>query len=240
MLRVLDQIEAAPEGLLSFEALHEALGYTRSTLYRHLKTLTDAGLVASLPDRGFTLGPRIMELDRSMRDRDPLIAAARPVMAELAGSIGGIALLCRRYRDRVLCIHQEQGDARFRSRYSRGLGRPMFRGAASRIILAHLPPPALARLHAEHAAEFEAGRLGATLAEVRETLRRMRAQGWDCSHGQVTPGVTGIAAPILERGDQVLGSLSITLGKPDLAPEEAARIAERVVFAAGVINRSLL
>ncbi|HEY8613802.1 MAG TPA: helix-turn-helix domain-containing protein, partial [Roseomonas sp.] len=100
MLRVLDVLEEAPDGLLSFEALHQALGFSRSTLYRHLKTLTDAGLVAAIPDRGFTLGPRVMELDYRMQQRDPLIGAARPVMAELARSTAGIALLCRRYRDR--------------------------------------------------------------------------------------------------------------------------------------------
>ena len=41
MLRVLDVVEAGPASM-SFEQVHDALGYTRSTLYRYLKTLTDA------------------------------------------------------------------------------------------------------------------------------------------------------------------------------------------------------
>ena len=88
MLRVLDVVEAGPASM-SFEQVHDALGYTRSTLYRYLKTLTDAGLLTSLGDVGYALGPRIAELDCAMRDRDALIGAARPVMAELARSVPG-------------------------------------------------------------------------------------------------------------------------------------------------------
>jgi DNA-binding IclR family transcriptional regulator len=238
MLRILDLIEEAPEGLLSFDALHQALGFTRSTLYRHLKTLGDAGLIAAIPDRGFTLGPRVMELDYRMRQRDPLIVAARPVMAELARSIPGIALLCRLYRDRVLCIHQEQGGASFHSHYSRGLGRPMFQGAASRIILAHLPSTALARLQAAHAEGFAAAGLGSSAAEAREILRPIRQRGWDVTEGQVTPGVTGIAAPVFEGKDQILGSLSVTVGQSRLDTATIGRFAERVVFSARIIGRA--
>ena len=239
MLRILDLLEEAQGGLLSFEALSAALGLTRSTLYRHLKTLTDAGLVTAIPDRGFSLGPRIMEMDYRMRQADPLIAAARPAMAELARSTGGIALLCRRYRDRVLCIHQEQGEAGFRSRYARGLGRPIHRGAASRIILANLPGPVVARLQkADPGGMADAG-LGATLPAVREALRRIRARGWDMTEGQVTPGVTGIAAPVAG-GEEVLGSLSVTLGRTGLESAEIERLAARVSFAAGVLSRIIL
>ncbi|MGY9105836.1 MAG: HTH domain-containing protein, partial [Alphaproteobacteria bacterium] len=85
----------------------QKLGFTRSTLYRYLKTLSAAGLITSLPNVGYTFGPRIAELDYEMRNRDPLIIGAKPVMEKLVEDIPGVALLCRRYRDRVLCVHQE-------------------------------------------------------------------------------------------------------------------------------------
>src|SRR6266853_4774367 len=106
MLRVLDLIEESPSPLTS-DDMADRLGFTRSTLYRHLKNLSDAGLVTSFPDVGYALGPRIAELDYKMRSSDPLIIASRPVMAELVEAVPGIALLCRRYRDQVLCVHQE-------------------------------------------------------------------------------------------------------------------------------------
>jgi DNA-binding IclR family transcriptional regulator len=56
MLRILDLLEEAPGGVLSAETLQQARGFTHSTFYRYLKTLTDAGLVAPV-NRGFLLGP---------------------------------------------------------------------------------------------------------------------------------------------------------------------------------------
>ncbi|HTH96919.1 MAG TPA: HTH domain-containing protein, partial [Stellaceae bacterium] len=109
MLRILDLIEDS-ETPVTTEVMLEKLAFTRSTLYRYLKILTESGLIASMPEAGFTLGPRIVELDYRMRQSDPLIGASRPVMAELAQSEQGVALLCRRYKDRVLCIHQERAD----------------------------------------------------------------------------------------------------------------------------------
>jgi DNA-binding IclR family transcriptional regulator len=142
----------------TLEEMQTRLGYTRSTLYRYLKVLTDTGLLTSLPDVGYTLGPRIAELDYGMRERDPLILASRPVMADLLLDAPGIALLCRRYKDRVLCVHQEQGQAAFQSNYERGRARPLLQGAASRIILAYLPSAMIRKLYeAEPAAVRDAG-----------------------------------------------------------------------------------
>lgn len=238
MLRILDLIEDSPEPVTT-ETMLEQLGFTRSTLYRYLKILGETGLITSLPDAGFTLGPRIVELDYKMRQRDPLIAAAQPLMIELARSERGVALLCRRFKDRVLCIHQERGEVAFRSNYTRGLPRPLFRGAASRVILAHLSPAAIGRLQAEASDAFAGAGLGDGPAEVRLALRRIRAAGWDLTEAQVTPAVMGVAAPLLDRGGEVLGSLSLTLPARERSEPERQRLGERIRLCAGVVRTIL-
>src|SRR5262245_1969141 len=232
MLQVVDLIEANDSPVLP-DDLMARLGLTRSTLYRYLKTLSEAGLITSFPGVGFALGPRIAELDFKMRNRDPLIIASRPVMRELVGAIPGIALLCRRYRDTVLCVHQEHGAADVVSTYERGLARPLFQGAASRIILAYLPPRIIQRLHHQDAVN------GVPLTKLRAELKEMRQRGWDLTESQVTRGVTGIAAPIFDNRGRVLGSLSLTIGRTKIAANETARIAERVMFCARIVSSSL-
>jgi DNA-binding IclR family transcriptional regulator len=232
MLRVLDLIEENTTPLTSDDMV-DRLGFTRSKLYRHLKNLSDAGLVTSFPDVGYALGPRVAELDYKMRNSDPLIIASRPVMAELVEAVPGIALLCRRYRDAVLCVHQERGATSLVSTYERGLARPLFRGAASRIILAYLPPRVIERLHQQDSAN------GVSLAELRPELKEMRRRGWDLTESQVTRGVTGIAAPVFDNRGRVLGSLSLTIGRTRIAASEEAGIAERVMFCARIVSTSL-
>lgn len=238
MIGILDLFEGEAQQWTSDE-MHARLGYARSTLYRYLKVLTDAGLLTSLPEVGYTLGPRIAELDYQIRTHDPLIRAARPVMAKLVHDAPGIALLCRRYRDRVLCVHQEHGTRAIRSTYERGRARPLLRGAASRIILAFLPAPRVGRLFAEQPEEFLAAGLGATLAEVRAALKSMRQAGWDVTEGQVTPGVVGIAAPIFDSREAVLGSLSITIPAKSAVRRRVAQIAEQVVAGAAAVTRAI-
>jgi DNA-binding IclR family transcriptional regulator len=223
----------------TLEEMQARLGYTRSTLYRYLKVLTDAGFMTSLPDVGYTLGPRIAELDYQMRERDPLISASRPVMAELVQEISGIALLCRRYRERVLCVHQEQGTASFQSNYERGRARPLLQGAASRIILANLPSAMIRKLYEANPAGVRDAGLGDNLNAMRARLRAMRQAGWDKTESQVTRGVTGIAAPIFDRRDNVLGSISITMGEDHVSDERAAAVAERVKHAARIVTRTI-
>lgn len=232
MLQVVDLIEASDNPVLA-EDLMARLELTRSTLYRYLKTLSEAGLITSFPGVGFALGPRIAELDFRMRNRDPLIIASRPVMMELVAALPGIALLCRRYRDAVLCVHQERGATSLVSTYERGLARPLFRGAASRIILAYLPPRVIERLHQQDSAN------GVSLAALRPELKEMRRRGWDLTESQVTRGVTGIAAPVFDNRGRILGSLSLTIGRTRIPASEAAAVAERVTFCARIVSTSL-
>jgi DNA-binding IclR family transcriptional regulator len=239
MLRILDLIEEA-EAPMPAEDIGAALGFTRSTLYRHLKSLGEAGLISSLPGRGFSLGPRVAELDYRMRLRDPLIGLARPVMATLAAGEQGVALLCRRYRDGVLCLHQEDGGAAFRSNYDRGLARSLIKGAASRIILAQSNAAQVARLFALYQDEFAASGLGADMATVKASLRLMRVRGWDMTQGQVTAGVTGVAVPIFDAERALLGCLSVTLGTTALETCALARVIERLKAGAAAIQSGLV
>jgi DNA-binding IclR family transcriptional regulator len=160
-------------------------------------------------------------------------------MIELVADFPGIALLCRRFRDKVTCVHQEVGKVGFRSTYERGLALPLLRGAASRIILANLPAQRLARLVAQQAEEFAAAGLGSSLEGVRDALKSIRATGYDVTTEQVTSGVTGIAAPLFDAQHNVLGSLSLTLQSSSMTADEINRIAERIVFGARIVNNAV-
>jgi DNA-binding IclR family transcriptional regulator len=238
MISVLDVIEESPTGL-TFDQMLVVLQLTRSTLYRYVKILSEAGLITSLPDLGYTLGPRVAELDYKMRAQDPLISAARPVMTELSRSVGGVVLLCRRYRDKVLCVHQEGTSETFRSSYERGRDWPLFKGAASRIILAQLHARVVGRLYNERPQEFAASGLGKTLDAVKASLAQIRHAGWCASESEVTSGVTGIAAAVFDNQSLVVGSLSITVGRTAMKEDEVERIAERVKFCASIVSNAI-
>ena len=238
MLDILDLFGDAgqqwsPEGMM------KRLGCTRSTLYRYLKVLADAGLVTSLPDIGYTLGPRIAELDYEMRSGDPLIANGRPLLQALTHEVQGVGLLCRYYRNRVLCVHQESSADQFRSGYERGRPMPLARGSASRVILAGLRQPQLRKLYDQQGGEFSDVGLGSSFPAVLEQLSAIRRQGYCITRGEVTAGVVGIAAPVFDGEDAVIGSLSITVWESGLTEKRTAFIVDRVKFSARVLGNAM-
>jgi len=238
MLSVLEFVEERGQ-VDGMEEMLEGLNLTRSTLYRYVRTLVEFGLLATSPGTGYTLGPRIIELDYKIRVRDPIILASHPLMTQLVQTVPSIALLCRRYRDKVLCVHQVRGAVGFVSTYERGRARPLLKGAASLVILAYMPAAQISKLYNQDAEGFAEAGLGDSIKAVRSSLRAIRQQGWKASESQVVSGVTGIAAPIFDSGDHVMGSLSLTVGRTGLTPAEVAEIAGRVVFCAQIVSAAL-
>src|ERR1044072_8160978 len=86
-----DRLEWTPEELM------EELGYSRPTLYRYLKILKDSGFLTSMPNTGFTLGPRVVEMDYLLRKSDNLILSGTPYLQKLTARYECTALLVRWY-----------------------------------------------------------------------------------------------------------------------------------------------
>jgi len=204
------------------------LGMTVSTAYRYFKSLVDAGLVAADTPRHYTLGPAIIEYDRQMRLRDPLIGTAAPVMQELAQDIGSgaVILLCRLYRHRVVCVHQETlaADNFYRRfdgsepiSYERGQPMPLHLGAPSKAILASMKARQVRAIYDKDITAWREAGLGADWSEVKRTLRIMRNAGMVVTYGEMSVGMQGIAVPILAGQTGVIGSLSAVVAPDRLA-----------------------
>ncbi|MCW8084174.1 IclR family transcriptional regulator [Sabulicella glaciei] len=221
--------------------------YTRSTAYRYVKALSDAGLVAPVGNGFYALGPRIVELERLMHMTDPLLQAAEAVLPDLAEAVpNSIVLLCSLYRDKVLCvlkagpgsIHAEGRDIQILR--ARGLPLPLFRGAASLAILAFLPPHRIRSLYLDRQADIAEAGLGATWPEVRSRLAAIRRDGHMTTVGQFNPDLAAVAVPVLSRDrSEVVASLTRILARHDFGPdfhhgevqalkEGAARLAARM------------
>lgn len=216
----------------SIEDLMRRSGTTRSTCYRYLKVLARSGFLAPVAQGAYILGPRIIELDRSIRACDPVYTAGGPPMQRLAARTGHSALLCVLYSDTVMCVREELERGAPRGLFSRGQKRPLFSGAASKVILAHLPPHQLRSLYAKHGAAIAAAGLGRDRDAYRATLRQIREDGYCTSTGEFAPGIRGIAAPLFNAAGHVLGSLTLAMAASAVRASEVPALAEAVMKAA--------
>jgi len=224
------------------EAAAERIGVSATTTYRYFKRLTGAGLISPIAGASYALGPAIVQMDRLIQICDPMLRAARLVMTELVqrAAEGSTILLCRLFHDRVMCVHLVVGRGpQPPVSYECGRLMPLFRGATSKIILAHLPTRTLKSLFARHAAEIVEAGLGAGWEDFRRALARLRRAGACVTHGELDAGRIGIAAPVFDRERAILGSLSLVLPAARADEGVIARFQALTVAGAREIERAM-
>jgi DNA-binding IclR family transcriptional regulator len=210
----------------------QLLRTSRASSYRYFLLLNQAGYIEEVARHRYALGPRIVELDRQIRLADPLVQSAVDEMVGLAKKTGGVALLCRLYKDRVLCIHQERGTrVPGLVSYERGRAMPLYRGATSKVILALLPENELEALIERDRTEVLRARLPCNGAALHKALEQIRQDRICVSYGEVDPGACGVAVPLCEHS-RVIGSLSIVLPATE-AKGRQLKSAMRLVAEAG-------
>ena len=223
----------------SAEDLIRYSGCSRSTCYRYLKALQTAGFLTPVANGSYILGPRIIELDRQIRLCDPVYIAGGLSMRDLARRTGHSALLFLLFSDTIMCVREELNARAPEGILSRGQRRSLFSGAASKVILAHLPAHQLRSLYAKHRKTIAAAGLGADWRAFREALRQIRRDGHCMTVGEHSPGVVGIAAPLFNSTGNVLGSLGIAAYASDVPRTATASLIKAVMKAAQQANERI-
>jgi DNA-binding IclR family transcriptional regulator len=207
------------------------LGTSRSTSYRYIKALHAAGLIEAVANGRYVLGPRIVEFDRQIRMSDPLYKSGIRALRPLMESTGHSSLLCGLYSDSVMCIREELAQGSPPNLFSRGQKRPLFSGAASKIILPFLPPHRLRSIFQHHQKAIAIAGLGTDWQGFRESLAAIRREGFLISYGEFNTGVFGISSPVFNSDGSVVGSIGIAGAEDHLDRKSLPMLCNAVVDA---------
>lgn len=218
------------------------MGISISTSYRYFRSLCNAGLLEPLNGSAYILGPAIIEYDRQIRTNDPMIRVGRPVMQRLIAHsrVTGIALLCRIYRNCVMCIHQEGQSQEDQLSYQRGRLMPMFRGSASKVIFANLPSRSVKWFFDMFSHDIAEAGLGLEWMSVKNNLRQIRKAGVLVARGEVDRTRVGISAPVFGSRKNVLGSISLVISEDEATPETIYNVSALVDAATRQIHDGLV
>lgn len=192
------------------EAINEKLSLSRATGYRLIKELVDAGFLRKIAAGHYALGARIIELDYHMRESDPLLLTAAPLMNAMSADTGLDGILSTLFgRQRLVNIHRSSPDGALSLRYGRGRPVPLFRGAASKMMMAHMPRTELQKVHRLHEAEIRAEGLGDDWPAFRKRMADYRSRGMYLSRGEIDPGIAAAAVALVGDDSDVLGALAL-------------------------------
>jgi len=220
---------------LHIHDIARCLGISAATAYRYVDELIGVQLLERLTANTYVLGPGIVRLDRQIREHDPLIRAAQDIMRGLAERTGGTTLLVRAHGLMVMCLHQIRGRYGPASvSYERGKIMPLFKGATSKVILAHLDDASIRHLATKEPASLRNAGFPTRPDLLRAHLLTLRNSRVIHTCGEVDEEAMGWAVPIYFHDYQFLGSLSIVLSgrTPNLVPpwivEQLVRAALRL------------
>jgi DNA-binding IclR family transcriptional regulator len=210
-LLVLRVLAEHPGGLTVTELADELVTH-RAGIYRLLGPLADQRLVVRGPGGRYTLGLGLIELASAVRSRLQEVAVRELRM--LADEVRATTALTLRDGDEALVAAVvEPRSTDMHIAYRPGLRHPINRAAPGLAILAAGPP----------------------LPGERAEIGRARRRGWAQSSGELLPGATGVAAPIVLPGRDCEASISAVW----IEPRDAASMAEPVMRSAGAIAAAL-
>jgi DNA-binding IclR family transcriptional regulator len=176
---------------ITLAALVESTSLDRTTVYRLLSCLVQAGLVERDGRKMYRLGLEAMQLGLATMNRVPILERCRPLMIRLARRTEDTVYLVVRNGDHAHCIHYEEGAFPIKALVLQVGGlRALGVGSAGSALLSTLIDGEIEAFHARQQADLPAAL--ASLAQVRRQVAQTRRRGYATSDNLVAEGVGGV------------------------------------------------
>ncbi|WIV67849.1 IclR family transcriptional regulator [Natrialbaceae archaeon AArc-T1-2] len=206
-----------------------------STAHNYLHTLTETGFVVRT-GTVYRPGTRFLEVGERRRQRMTVVRAAESTLPKLAAETGEHVSLMIEENGLGVVVDLETGAEAIDLDSFRGVRMPLHTIAAGKAILAHLPRDRLDGIIDRYGLE----QLTENTITDRETLYdhvvRIRERGYAVDRGERMSGMTCIAAPILDRNDEVRAAVCVCSPSHRVDDDRLEEIATAVQRGANVVQ----
>jgi DNA-binding IclR family transcriptional regulator len=222
-------------------AIARDLGLPRSSVYHLLKVLHGRGYVTHYAEeRRFGLGSAAYELGSAYQRQAPLARLARVAMRRLVDQVGRNAHFATLDGRDVIYLLEERAAGQPTLVTDVGVRLPAHLTASGLAMLSVLPQSHVRALYPDRGAFIQRNGTGPrTLTELRSLLSRTRLDGFAREDGTVTPDLSSIGVPVLDRSGRPLAAIAVTFRSDDGSTEHLADLFARTRGAAGDIGRRL-
>jgi len=216
-------------------AIGRALGMPKSSAHRVLAALTRRGLVERDEDGRYRPGMALVALGLGALEREPVVAAARPLLEAEAAGLGETCFLAGARARRLVVLDKAEGTGFLRAAPRVGSEVPVHATAAGKLFLAfdpqavESPTGALERFTARTCTRPE---------EVWREAAAVRRQGIALSREEWIAGLSAVAAPV-RRGEQLVGALALAAPTPRLEALGWDAVVRRIRAAADAVSARL-
>jgi DNA-binding IclR family transcriptional regulator len=211
-LRALKVLEALAQSRHALSASEVAgiIGVERSTAYRMLMTLMEAGyVVRDQHQRAYRLGYKVLTLSRAMlsgNERTELVAAC---LREISARTGESAHYSVLERDCTVLVQRSTGTQLVTIDFQIGDRGPLHSTSIGKVLLAY-QDPATVEAAIGRGLPRSARNTITDPALLRAELRKVRAQGYAYDDMEFADDMRCVAVPVIEKDGQVTSGISLS------------------------------
>lgn len=190
----------------------QELGLPRSTVYQLLSILCDEGFLSHLTEeRRYCLGFAAFEVGASFGYQQPLVRIGRPILHQLVAEVNHTAHLSVLHGRDVLYILEERAPRRPPLVTDEGVTLPAHLTASGRVLLSLLPDQQVRALYPTGSSFSTLQGTGPdSPPRLRKILSEVRKRGYGFVSDDITPGVSSVAASIVDRDQRPIAALAVT------------------------------
>lgn len=229
LLRGLGVVQAVAAGARDLKEIARRIGTTRSTTHRLASCLVDERYLRVVPQVGYLLGPKLIELGFQAREELPLVSLAIPYLDELSALTGDTIHLAIREYDDVLYLHKNPGrnGPEMRSRVGHrmplartGVGKAMLLDDSveewQRLYEASLPAGGKSQQWPQHPEQ--------SWAQFEQRMREYVEGGYAFDLEDNEPSIRCVAAPVRDASRRIVAGISIASTVPYMPLEKMAEL----------------
>lgn len=227
LLRGLSVVQAVASGAHDLKEIARRIGTTRSTTYRLASCLVDERYLRVVPQIGYLLGPKLIELGFQAREELPLVTLAGPYLDELSALTGATINLAIREGDEVLYLHKNPGRNGPEMRSRIGYRMPLARTGIGKALMLddtwekwqHLYE---ASLLADEKNQFWPQNQDQSWEKFQQRMVEYVAGGYAFDLEDYEPSIRCVAAPIRDASKRIVAGISIASTVPYMPLEKMA------------------
>ncbi|KLJ00542.1 IclR family transcriptional regulator [Luteimonas sp. FCS-9] len=227
-LQVIEALANAPQGL-GVTQLSQQLGMPKARAHRHLRALRDHGYLLQDPvTNQYRVGWQLYLLGKACVGRFDLMTLARPALERLRDAVGQTVVIASYAEQAVAVIDFLRGTSPLEITLRPGSRFSHHASAQGKLVLAY-GPATLREQYLARPLEAETPRTITAPQALRDELDRVRRRGWSDAPEELFTGINALAAPLLQAGGALFGTLAIVgsihylPAEPDPAHVEALR-----------------
>lgn len=190
--------------------LAKVSGLNSSVVQRMLATYADHGfLVQKQPSRKYALGMAFIEYAQRLRQNLHLSDLVRPLMQSIANNASESVFLTIKNGTHALYMEIVETNASIKFSVNIGTQVALHVGANAKVILAYMPEAEQAEIF-KSPLERYTDKTVTDVEILKIQLAKIKQDGWSYTRAEYADDAYGIAVPLLNSEQQILGSLGIS------------------------------